>query len=197
MPRGLPLLVTAGWLVLTPITLVTSLYLYANLSHRSVGHILGASDGPYTLFSAPPPLLGGVGQSVVPGDARAILLDNFFHKYHSPLQGQGALTVSLADKYHLDWRITAAIAYQESNLGRVIPRGSYNAWGWGVFTGKNSGALFESWPKAIETVSQGLAKDYYARGLKTPKQIMTRYTPSSNGSWAESVQAAMDEIEAN
>jgi hypothetical protein len=111
------------------------------------------------------------------------------------MQGEGTLIVSTADKYQIDWRLVTAIAFQESSLGKVMPKSSYNAWGWAIFTGKNSGASFDSWQKGIETVSKGVAQDYYARGLKTPKQIMTRYAPSSNGSWADSVQAAMNEIE--
>lgn len=180
---------------MTPVTLLASVFLYTSSMHRGGGVVLGASEGPYNLFAATPPLLGSIAQAVVSGDARPLLIEKFLRKYHSPMQGQGAFFVQMADQYKIDWRLVAAIGFQESNLGKVIPKDSYNAWGWAIFTGKNSGAAFDSWPHAIETVTRGISRDYYSRGLKTPKQIQTRYTPDSNGSWAEAVQFAMEDIE--
>jgi hypothetical protein len=195
MPRGLKLGLLAGWMVVTPLTLAGSAYFYVIITHPSLGFVLGAKESPYTLFSQQPPYLTGVGQDITPSDARGLLVEKFLRKYHSPMQGSGAFFVEMADKYRVDWRLVPAIAFQESNLGKVIPQGSFNAWGWAVFTGKNSGVYFDSWPHAIETVTRGIARDYYSRGLKSPKQIQTRYTPGSNGSWAEAVQFAMEDIE--
>lgn len=195
MPRGFKTYLLSAWLTMTPVTLLASVFLYTSSMHRAGGAVLSASEGPYNLFAATPPLLGAIAQAVVSGDARPLLIEKFLRKYHSPMQGQGAFFVQMADKYKVDWRLVAAIGFQESNLGKVIPPGSYNAWGWAIFTGKNSGASFDSWPHAIETVTRGIARDYYTRGLKTPKQIQTRYTPGSNGSWADAVQFAMEDIE--
>lgn len=42
-----------------------------------------------------------------------------------------------------------------------------------------------------------LKRDYIERGLTTPEQIMRKYTPSSNGSWASSVNQWMAEMRYN
>jgi hypothetical protein len=194
MPRGLKHFLLAGWLIAAPATVIASLFFYTKLDRHSVGLILGASDGPDARFSSPPPNLGGIRSSVKAGDARPFQIDKFLRANGSPMVGLGQYLVASADKNHIDWRLTTAIAYQESSLGRMLPGGSNNAWGWAIYTGQNSGATFHSWQFAIETVSQGLAHDYYAKGLRSPKQIEARYTPSSNGSWAAGVQSAMDEI---
>jgi hypothetical protein len=193
MPRGLPLIIISSWLIITPLVLTGSIFLYTKTSHT--GLVLGARSSPDALFTAQPPILGGISQSIKSGDARALLVEKFLHKYHSPMQGNGAFFVEMADQYKVDWRLVAAIAFQESTLGKAMPKGSFNAWGWAVFTGKESGTKFTSWQDAIEKVTRGIARDYYSRGLRTPTQIQTRYTPDSNGSWAEAVQFAMEDIE--
>jgi len=196
MPRGLRKALFAGWLIFTPLLLLISLYLYTDTYHNGfVGDVLSTNDNRYALFSAPPPMMGAVSQSFVAGDARVLLVEHFLHAYHSPIQGNGEQIVLMADKYGIDWRLVPSIAFQESSLGRVMPKGSYNAWGWAIFTGQDSGATFKSWPDAIEKVSRGLSRNYYSRGLKSPKQIQSRYAPDSNGSWSQAVQGAMEEIE--
>ena len=86
-----------------------------------------------------------------------------------------------------------AIAFQESTLGKKMPKNSHNAWGWAIYTGTNSGAKFHDWKFAIETVAKGLKTDYIDRGLNTPEAIMTRYT-DSDGSWAFGVNFAIEEM---
>ena len=195
MPLKLPRIVLLAWLIASPITLIAGLFTYTTLTGNSIGSVLGTSTGQEDLFSSPPPQLGGIGQSLTTGDARPYLLNNFLAEYNSPFKNKGSYIVQMADKYGIDWRLVTAIAFQESALGRVLPAGSNNAWGWGIYTGKDSGAVFHSWEFAIQTVTAGIAKDYYARGLRTPQQIMTKYSPSSNGSWANSVQETMDAIQ--
>jgi hypothetical protein len=53
---------------------------------------------------------------------------------------------------------------------------------------------FNSYSDAIETVSKGLKNNYIDEGLVTPDEIMTKYTPSSNGSWAHGVNEFMSEM---
>src|SRR2546429_5110380 len=194
MPRGLRRSLFAAWLIATPATIIASLFLYTKLDHRPLGMVLGASTGPDSMFSAPPPNLGGISDSIKSGDARPFLIDKFLRANGSPMAGLGNDIVASADKYRIDWRLTTAIAYQESSLGKVLPNGSNNDLGWAIYSGQNSGATFHSWQFAIDSVSSGLAHDYYARGLRSPTQIQSRYTPSSNGSWAAGVQSAMDSI---
>jgi hypothetical protein len=47
----------------------------------------------------------------------------------------------------------------------------------------------------METVAKGLKENYVDKGLITPKQIMSRYTPSSNGSWEKGVSKVWGWIE--
>lgn len=140
--------------------------------------------------AANPTLVGVVGTD----DARPYIVDNFLAKHRSPMVGMGKTFVFVADRYGIDWKLLPAIAFQESNLGKKIPTGSYNAFGWAVFTGANKGASFEGWGQAIDTVARGIKEKYISKGLTTPEAIMTRYTPNSDGSWAFAVRYAMDEM---
>ena len=54
---------------------------------------------------------------------------------------------------------------------------------------------FENYTVAIESVSHTLSTDYKQVGLVTPEQIMRKYTPSNNGSWANGVSHFMDELQ--
>ena len=141
------------------------------------------SSGKYQLLSA-------AGK----GDSRPVIVDNFLAKHSSPMSGLGTVLVTTADKYGLDYRLLPAIAFQESTLGKKIPRNSHNAWGWAIYTGEQSGANFRDWTQAIETVAKGLKYDYIDRGLTTPNTIMDRYADSPDGSWAFGVNFAMDEM---
>jgi len=127
-------------------------------------------------------------------DARPVIVNNFLSKHSSPMSGLGGTFILVADKYGIDWRLLPAIAFQESNLGKKVPRGSHNAFGWAVFTGENSGVSFVSWEEAIETVASGIKERYVSQGLTTPEAIMTKYTPNNNGSWAFGVRFAMQEM---
>ena len=118
-------------------------------------------------------------------DPRVANLKRFFRKYNSPLYDSAEVVVNTADKYDFDYRLLPAIAMQESGLCRVIPNDSHNCWGWGIYG--TTVTRFESYPVAIETVSKGIKKFYIDKGLTTPEQIMAKYTPSSNGSWARGV----------
>ncbi len=138
----------------------------------------------------PPEVLG---QSITAVDARAAIVDTFLSKYKSPMTGLGHYMVDTAEKYDLPFGLIPAISGCESNWGKVIPHESFNAWGYGVY-GK-SVMRFTSWEEAIDRVAKGLRQDYFDRGLTTPERIMTRYTPSSNGSWAFCVGKFLGELQ--
>lgn len=150
-------------------------------------------DSYYSKDTTNTKVLAAVGK----GDSRPVIVDNFLARHRSPMVGLGGVFVSVADRYGLDYRLMPAIAFQESTLGKNIPRNSHNAWGWAIYTGENSGAHFRNWTQAIETVAKGLKYDYIDRGLHTPEAIMTRYADSSDGSWAFGVEFAMEEMVAN
>lgn len=148
-------------------------------------------------------------------DARALLVANFLKRYNTPKpQGGGNLNhplvpeeyfgkffVELADKYNLDFRLLPAIAMQESNLCNHTPRPkndsgveveSYNCLGFGVYG--TTVTMFPSFEANFEQAAKTLKKNYIDIGLDTPYKIMKKYTPPSDGSWAESVNQWMAEM---
>jgi len=129
--------------------------------------------------------ISGAESALTVADGRIANLKSFFRKYNSPLYQYANLIVEVSDKYGFDYRLLPAIAMQESNLCKYIPENSYNCWGWGIY---GSQVLkFDSYTEAIETVAAGLKKNYLDKGLVTASMIMSKYTPSSNGSWAHGV----------
>lgn len=131
--------------------------------------------------------------SIQQQDARVDMIQQYLSRYESPLAAYAPLIVSTADTYHIDFRLITAIAQQESNLCKKAPPGSNNCWGFGIYGGKIK--QFASYEEAIEIVTRTLAKNYINKGLTTPEEIMTRYTPSSNGSWAFGVSQFMDQLQ--
>lgn len=126
-------------------------------------------------------------------DARPEIIKKYLSFYNSPLEPYSELIVKTADKYSLDFRLVTAIAQQESNLCKIIPPGSYNCWGWGIHEKGTLG--FDSFEEGIDVVSQGLRQNYLDKGYNTIEEIMSKYTPQSNGSWARGVTSFMQDME--
>lgn len=126
-------------------------------------------------------------------DIRIANLKYYFRKYESVLYDKANYFVAMADTYQLDYRLLPAIAMQESNLCKHIYPGSYNCWGWGIYGNKVT--RFSSYEEAIETISRGLKKNYIDKGYTTPEEIMRKYTPPSDGSWAFGVNTFLNVIE--
>lgn len=145
------------------------------------------------VFAALPESNGEITFTINQGNARPLILHNYLAQSNSPLVGLEQEMVAAADTYDLDFRLLAAIARQESGLCQFIPPDGYNCWGWGIHERGTLG--FASYQEAIWTVAQGLRDDYLNAGLATPEQIMTRYTPKSDGSWAAAVNQFMEEME--
>lgn len=140
----------------------------------------------------------GVKSIIETQDARAIIVTNFLKRYKSPLQPYeyyGQLFVNLADKYEFDFRLLPAIAMQESNLCKNIPPNSYNCLGFGIH--ERGTLTFKSFDANFERAARELKMYYIDEGLTTPQQIMKKYTPGSNGSWADSVNQWMTEMRYN
>lgn len=146
----------------------------------------------YDSFSAVPESPTHTEVNIIASDARAKLVDFYFARYQSPMAGLGEAIVTTADKYNLPFGLVPAIAMCEGNLGKVIPVDSYNTYGWGIYGEKIT--RFASWEDGIEKVSRGLRQDYLNKGLTTPDQIMKKYTPGSNGSWAFCVDKFLGEL---
>ncbi len=132
---------------------------------------------------------------IVPEDTRVEHLRAYLASHDSPLTESADAFVAEADKNSLDWRLVAAIAGTESTFGKHIPTGSFNAWGWGIPTGAQSGIGFKNWEQGIATVSDGLAKNYFGRGAKTLYDVGWIY--AANGiSWGNHVTFFINQIDA-
>lgn len=160
----------------------------AEIDHEAELNPLGTSAAPLVMNSHTT-----VETTVTSSDGRAINLKSFFRKYNSPLYDHADFIVTMADKYDFDYRLLPAIAMQESNLCNVIPKNSYNCWGWGIYG--DTVTRFTSYEEAIETVSKGLRQHYIDHGLVTASQIMEKYNPSSNGSWAFGVNTFLKALQ--
>ncbi len=149
----------------------------------------------FKLFASVPQNGMQVSEDVTHSDARPMLIGNFFKQYGSPLASLGQFFVTTADKYGLDYKLLPSIAMQESNGGQKVIDSSYNPFGYGIYG--NVVLKFASWEAAIERVGKGLRADYLDKGLKTPTQIMAKYTPPSlakGGPWAKGVDYFMEEL---
>ncbi|OGH18683.1 MAG: hypothetical protein A3C22_00720 [Candidatus Levybacteria bacterium RIFCSPHIGHO2_02_FULL_37_10] len=184
-----------SFFILTPVLILISILYLLFLSYDYKVHngLFTQNPNRNVAFAALPSAENVFGDSIVFKDARIEIVRQFFEKYKSPLVSYASNIVADADKYGLDHRLLPAIAMQESNLCRKIIIDSFNCWGFGIYGKKVT--RFESYPEAIDTVSNTLAKNYIAGGLDTPEKIMKKYTPSNNGSWAYSVNYFMNQLQ--
>ncbi len=131
-------------------------------------------------------------------DARVDIVASFLSRYNSPLKPAdhyGQILVDTADRYGLDYRLLPAIMMQESNLCKASDPAIHNCLGFGIH--KNGTLAFDTYEESFDRAARELKERYIDQGLTTPEQIMTKYTPSSNGSWANSVNQWIAEMEFN
>ena len=155
-------------------------------------HKITLSHNSKVAYAALPSTQNLLKDSIKYKDVRIELVSNFFRKYNSDLLPFSQHVIDTADKYNIDFRLVPAIAMQESNLCKKAPKDSYNCWGYEVYGVKTK--KFKSFPSAIDAVSQTLSEDYVKFGFVTPEQIMKKYTPGSNGSWAKGVSHFMNQL---
>lgn len=191
-----------AWIFLTVGVMLTSVatYVFWLTPKQQVAeapqeeYVLGAQEqGKYS-----PDDEVGVKSIVETQDARAELVASFLERYNSPLTPYdyyGRVFVDLADRHGFDFRLLPAIAMQESNLCKNIPPGSYNCLGFGIH--ERGTLTFDNFESNFARAARELKQYYIDEGLTTPQQIMTKYTPSSNGSWADSVNQWMTEMRYN
>lgn len=182
----------AGWFGSSLITILFALFL---LIYLSTTKVVQPTIHSFKLYAALPIKNTEVTDKITHKDARAKIVEDFFKDYKSPLSKYGDTFVSVADKYKLDYRLLPSIAMQESNGGKKVIKDSFNPFGYGIY-GKLV-TRFSSWDEAIERVGRGLREDYLDQGLKTPTQIMAKYTPPSKalgGPWAKGVNSFMEEL---
>jgi hypothetical protein len=178
--------------VLTPMALVLTLSLLSASFQRNISI---NQQNPKIAYAALPVASGTLKSEIVSEDARVNIVRTFFQKYNSVLLPYAEDVILAADEYGLDYRLIPAIAMQESNLCKKAPKDSYNCWGFGIYGKKVT--RFDNYKEAIDTVTKTLAQQYKANGLETVEEIMSKYTPSSNGSWANSVNHFMNLLSYN
>lgn len=95
---------------------------------------------------------------IVRKDMRAKYLHDYLISQDSPLAPYANDFVEQADANHIDWQLLVSISGVESQYGKQIPEGSYNPFGWGIYT--NHLTSFTSWEDGIKSVSKSLREDY-------------------------------------
>lgn len=182
----------AAWFTTSVTALIFAVVLSVFLTQVK---IVNPVNQNFKLYISLPKTTSETSDSVKRSDARSKIIEDFFRGYNSNLADFSDIFTGIADKYQLDWRLLPSIAMQESNGGKKIIQGSFNPFGYGIY-----GDLvikFTSFEQAIERVGKGLREDYLNKGLITPEQIMTKYTPPSlkkGGAWAKGVSTFMEEL---
>lgn len=182
----------AGWFGASFISLIFSILF---LVYISTDRVVLATSRNFRLYAAVPGSKSSVSDKVEFSDARSKIIEDFFKGYSAPLAEYSEVFVKVADKHKLPYSLLPAIAMQESNGGKKVISNSYNPFGYGIY-GKLV-TKFSSWEEGIEKVGKALKQDYLDKGLKTPVQIMAKYTPPSlekGGIWAKGVNSFMEEL---
>jgi hypothetical protein len=184
---------------LTPLVIalcLVSLFVFNESKHAKSEVLASTSEANpsgLSIYAALPELSPQISEEIVSQDARSEIIYQYLTSYGSPLAEYSQKIVEIADKYDVDFRLIVAIAQQESNLCKFIPERTYNCWGWGIHSRGTLG--FNSFEEGIETVTAGIKENYIDKGLKTPEEIMSKYTPSSPGTWAFGVSTFMSDME--
>jgi hypothetical protein len=189
--------VFSSFLIIAPIAFFSTFFLYLYVSFHADP---SAKEGLFfkhvrsVSYAALPTIDSFLTGEITSEDARVEIVRQFLARYNSPLEPHAAYIVKTAEKYNMDYRLIPAIAMQESNLCKKSRPEAYNCWGFGIYGDKY--LHFDSYEHGIETVTKTLAEKYKDKhGLVTANQIMTMYTPNSNGSWANGVNYFMAEME--
>lgn len=132
-------------------------------------------------------------ENISSDDARPLIIKKYLEKYKSPLVPYSDLIFKLSNDYGFEYYWIVAIAQQESNLCKKIPEGSHNCWGYGIH--KRGTLSFDSYELSLKSYAEYLKREYFDKGLNTPELIMSKYCPSSNGSWARGVWQFINEME--
>ncbi|OGH02520.1 MAG: hypothetical protein A2798_02675 [Candidatus Levybacteria bacterium RIFCSPHIGHO2_01_FULL_37_17] len=187
------ILISACFFFLTPALLIVSILFFGYLSSYSERSFLSFQKSPKVAYAAVPNSNQAYLLDNAEKDARVERIRDFLTKYDSDLAPYAEFIVETADKYSLDWRLVPVIAMQESTLCKKAPKDSFNCWGFGIYGKKVT--KFSNYKEAIETVTKTLAKNYIDQGLVEPDEIMSKYTPSNDGTWAKNVASLMNGLQ--
>lgn len=120
----------------------------------------------------------------------AILIDRYFIAQDMPLVGQGMAFAVASNECGVDPFLLPAIAVIESNGGRRMKLGTWNAWGWG-----DGQIAFESFQDGILYISKRFCVSPYYKG-KTTQQILEIYNPPHiHSTYANLVLRVMEDMQ--
>lgn len=190
----------AVFFLITPIALGTSFISLAALAKTnevddSINSTLPLTQFPLSgsqVYASLPSSFPSISGDIIEADVKVGLIEQYLTENDSPLAPYAYFVVETAEKYGLDYRLITAIARKESGLCRAIPEGSHNCWGWGIHS--KGTLMFDSFEEGVETVSKGIKENYIDQGYTTLEEIMGKYTPLSQGTWAEGVNFYMEQI---
>jgi len=185
------LFLTTTLLSITPFAIIFGLIMVLIIYNQSSHPSTSRQSVAYAALPTTQNILSATITEIDGGNAEKIR--QYLARYNSPLEPYAVDIVDAADQFGLDRRLIVAIAMQESTLCKVIPADSHNCWGFGIYTGHVT--RFADYKEGIYTVTKALATRYKKNGLVTPNEIMTMYTPSSNGSWAIGVNHTMTQLQ--
>ena len=199
------LLIILIWLPVTITTLFVALALQNFRYNLSLAENLDSwnvftnnqyTSNSYQLYSSLPKVLGATTVAITSQDAIPELIKEYLEKQNSPMAPYTNDLIKAARKYNLDPLLLVAIAQCESNLGKKMPPGCNNPFGWGIHS---KGTLcFDTWQAGFQTVAKGLRDKYFNTGLDSPEELMARYTPPAlekDGSWAKCVNYFLENLE--
>ncbi|HOU76403.1 MAG TPA: hypothetical protein PK957_04815 [Candidatus Dojkabacteria bacterium] len=125
-------------------------------------------------------------------DSRVLAIEMLLQQFNSPMLPYAEVFVREADKNGNDWRLLVSISGVESGFGRVIPKNTFNGWGW---KGGPNGTFsqFDSWEHAITYITNRLAEGY-GKNI-TPIKMESTYCPPCGATgmhvWAREVETYM------
>lgn len=198
-----------SWFLLSISVVFFSLYLLdADGKIRVLGQIHRlkaremAPENLYQIYNSLPSSSTNNESVVIFTDARENFISKYLQKYDSPFKTSASQILMSSDAQKTErfpdlWRYILAIGQCESNLGKRIPKGSFNAWGLGVVTGANSGLSFDNWNSAIDYEAKFLRK-LISQNRLNPEQWAEVYAPPSlktDHSWSKCVNHFLDEIQ--
>lgn len=179
-----------SYFLVFPFFMIFLILFTLGIKYQGNGYITRQAHKPS--FQAVPSTINTSSIGLESSDGREQALNEFFDYYNSPLKGHAKTIIKEADAHNIDYRLLPAIAMQESTLCKKIIKDSHNCWGFGIYGGKVT--KFKDYDTAIKTITATLAKKYVQKGYDSPEEIVTKYTPSDTGKWAQVVKMIMDRL---
>lgn len=183
------LLAPIGFFVITPVFLFFCMFYLSYLNTNARQSVLSANTEAYAAI----PNYNAISATVESDDSKTEIVRQFFARYNSPLEENAHDIILASEQYGIDFKLLPAIAMQESTGCKKIPNDSHNCWGYGIYSEKV--IKFDNYKDAIYQVAKTISEKYIQYGLDTPEEIQKKWTPSNDGSWSESVNHFLEQLQ--